>query len=416
MRADGVGTDSPNVLPCPAQSDVTMSEPADKFSGRDVRFKSLRSEAPLVEPPSELAVPSPPGGIAPGGNAPGGVGKPGMIRRPSSCGSVFGSFSRKSLWTPPPLRKTRSFDEGLIPWDLHVTVKVKTNDEGRRELRIGVRCYGKFSSVAIPIRILCFWIVLLLALLPSGAFMVGPGMRMSSYATQRTASRAGHSSTAATPIDVGHDTLGLLRESPQAGLFSNSPLRGLSPDHECFVDAAGMSGQSELETLEQPVLDEIHEACETFDECILDAEGEDGLMECMEQIHTSSLEEISGLIAKEGASLLATADDGTLSCLVYHLLDTVKHAHSVVRREQETPEGGVHRSTDIRMIGGEATAEHGSVDQAVDEAVEAAQPVQSVGVLLRRQAYRTCVSISMHKLTVAALPLVTGLLHMSGHH
>merc|ERR1711924_394910 len=61
-----------------------------------------------------------------------------------------------------------------------------------------------------------------------------------------------------------------------------------------------------------------------FDQCILDAESDDDFTACLQQVHTSSLDELSGILAKEGCEILSAVDDGTVVSLIAQVLHTVK--------------------------------------------------------------------------------------------
>merc|ERR1712167_522649 len=99
---------------------------------------------------------------------------------------------------------------------------------------------------------------------------------------------------------------------------------------------------------------------EELDQCILDASSEDDFTACLQQLHSSSLDEISGLIVKEGCDALGSYDDGTVLGLVGQLLHTAK-----------------------------------------EEGIQA--------ISIRKLAVRAGVSATMHKMMVCALPVATSL-------
>lgn len=353
---------------------------------------------------SELVVPSPLGEVSR---------RPKLTKETKSQSAV--QTSVKSEWAPPPLRRTKSFDETLIPWDLRVTVNVEKNAEGCRELRIGLRCYGRSSQVGITFRTLAFWLVLLVAVVPTGAFRAVPNLWTAP--AQAHVSRGAVSAHGALPLGTvavdesasaaasSEDVLasmGWQRELPSIALFRQRPPLDAADDHECFVGGSSQAVADGVAQMEPQAADELLARCDDFDACMLDAESEDGLQACMAQFHLSSLEEISAVIAKEGTEMLKTTDDGTFSCLVYNLLDTAKRVHDSRAAPQAVADSQVAADSQL------AAAKSGGGTPR-----EPAAAVEPLHVTFRRQVFRTCVSVSMHKLTVAALPVVTGLLHIS---
>merc|ERR1712137_735088 len=134
------------------------------------------------------------------------------------------------------------------------------------------------------------------------------------------------------------------------------------------VDAlpAGLAAMSSIPFLESPF--EAEALMEELDACLIDAGSADDFSACLQQVGSSSLDELSGVLVKEGCNILGSADDGTAYSMLGHLLHTVK------------AEGL--------------------------EALELAS--------LRRMAVRMCVSVSMHKVTVCALPAITAcMMHVS---
>jgi len=116
----------------------------------------------------------------------------------------------------------------------------------------------------------------------------------------------------------------------------------------------------------------------------------------MQQFRLSSLDELSTVIAKEGSELLQGAvDDGTFSCLVSNLLYAAREVH--------LGKDAAARS-DIRM------AESDIDEPSSSPTVPSPEPLLAS---LRRSAFKSCIAVSMHKMTLAAVPIVTGLMHMA---
>lgn len=209
-----------------------------------------------------------------------------------------------ALASPPMLgahepRRTKSFSLELLS-DWNITVTVEKNDTGCRELKMSLRCCGRDARFAIQLRSLLFWLVILLACIPTRAFQLVPGMPMGgvvSSTAQGTLHVNRHLGVSSTPPrdvpiaskcnEAAGGAVANLIERLQADQPAN--VAGLFELCEARVDADGHSYFEE----------------EELDGCLVDAESEEEVAACVRtQIKSSTLEELSAVIAKEGAEML----------------------------------------------------------------------------------------------------------------
>lgn len=346
---------------------------ANKLEGSDGSFlRQRRGLAPLAQANVEAPVPSP--------------------ARLSQM-QTFCTRASEPWISPIKLRRSKSFEVRRLT-DWNISIKVEKNDKGRRELRMNLRCCGRDARIAIQLRSLFFWLVLSMLFTTTSAFQLVPGM------TSGPRMPTGPQATRAT-----------VQQPQRAAIGGTARLGNLLdvPNNAACYDVAASTVALTTEHLQatQPVMfSGLVESCELqstttnptgfdeeeFETCLVDAEGNEGeISACLlTQIESSSLDELSAAIAKEGAALLqSTMDDSTMSCLVYNLLDTMKR----VRTERTTVPT---ESAEVAMESAGATAE-------------------SVPQMLRRGAVRACVSIGMHKAVLAAMPAITAATHIAAH-
>ena len=291
------------------------------------------------------------------------------------------------LWITPKLRRTKSFEVRRLT-DWNITVKVEKNDKGRRELRMCLRCCGRDARIAIQLRSLFFWLVLSMLFKTTSAFQVMGGMATGPQATRAAVQqplRAAIGSTArlSSLLDVA-DNAACYDVAASAVARTTEHLQATQP--------AIFSGLVESCELQSTTADPTGFNEEEFEACLVDAEGdEDEISACLRtQLESSSLDELSAAIAKEGAALLqSTMDDNTLSCIVYNLLDTARR----VRAERSAVPT---EAAEVAMEAGAAT-----------------EAAESVPQMLRRSAVRACVSIGMHKAMLVAMPAIAAATHVA---
>ena len=303
--------------------------------------------------------------------------------------SLSNSFSppKAESWTSPKLRRTKSFEVRRLT-DWNITVKVEKNDKGRRELRMCLRCCGRDARIAIQLRSLFFWLVLSMLFKTTSAFQVMGGMATGPQATRAAVQqplRAAIGSTArlSSLLDVA-DNAACYDVAASAVARTTEHLQATQP--------AIFSGLVESCELQSTTADPTGFNEEEFEACLVDAEGdEDEISACLRtQLESSSLDELSAAIAKEGAALLqSTMDDNTLSCIVYNLLDTARR----VRAERSAVPT---EAAEVAMEAGAAT-----------------EAAESVPQMLRRSAVRACVSIGMHKAMLVAMPAIAAATHVA---
>lgn len=254
-------------------------------------------------------------------------------------------------WTPPRRRRIASAESADSCWlDVHIAVDVVKDADGCREIHCYFQAGGRTAHVAISLRRLLFWSLVLLLCLPTGAFQLMP--RMPSMASR--APIVGSDSLTAPARLSWLDNITSFSHLPvdidmTANFAAEESLPTIHSSAELFVES-----MSPLEPAAEHFMEEI-------DQCILDAASDDDFAACLQQVHSSTLDELSGVIVKEGCNLLEAADDGTVVGLLGQVLHTVK-----------------------------------------EEGLEALD-VSS----LRRLALRACVSASLHKMTVCAIPAVS---------
>lgn len=186
---------------------------------------------------------------------------------------------------------------------------------------------------AVSLRRLVFWLAMLLLLVPASTFQLMP--RMPHMATVPT--------TGSAMLAVPTHNITSLEQVPVG-----APADSVAT---FFVDEESM-----------PVLEGSAEhLMEEFEQCIFEASSDDDFTACVQQVHLSSLDELSSVIVKESCDILSSKDDGTIVSLVAHVLHTAR-----------------------------------------SEGIDALEIVS-----LRRLALRACVSASLHKATVCVFPAVS---------
>lgn len=249
-------------------------------------------------------------------------------------------------WTPPRRRRIASAEPPSTSWlDVHFVVDVVKDSDGCREIHFYLQLWDRTAHVALSLRRLLFWLALLVVLVPSRAFHLTPRM-------PGMASRAPMMGSLAVPARLSRlDNI-------------------TSLDHSPLGIAAAAEAVSLFDTESMLLENSAEEAAlmREFDECLLDAASDDDFTACVQQVHASSLDELSTVIVKEGCDLLSAADDGTVVSMLGQVLHTVR-----------------------------------------------TEGVEALGMLsLRRMALRACVSASLHKMTVCALPAVSAcMLHVA---
>lgn len=242
-------------------------------------------------------------------------------------------------WTPPRRRRIASAEPASSCWlDVHFVVDVVKDADGCRELHCYLQAGEHTAHVAITLRRLLFWLVVLLLCLPTGAFQLTPPSIAGRAPTIGSASL-----TALARLGRLDNTVSTMQTAPELNLFESVLPLEHSAEHLL------------------PLEHSAEHLAEEFDQCILDASSDDDFAACLQQMHTSSLDELSGVIVKEGCNLLEAADDGTAVSLLANALQTV--------REEGLEALGMER--------------------------------------MRRMAVRACVSATLHKITVCALPAVS---------
>jgi len=244
--------------------------------------------------------------------------------------------------------------ESHPPWlDVHVHVDVVKDCKGCRELHCHIQAWAHHAHIVVSMRRLIFWMAVLICLVPAGAFQLVPRMpsmaaRMPTQANTCLSLPARvHilDNITATALGASPLTTVFERAMPTESIFGNAILSE-SRWSEPLVDPAALfAGSAEA-------------LSEEFDMCIVDAATDDDLSACLSQAHSTSLDELSSLIVREGCEVLNSKDDGTLIGLVGQVLHTAK-----------------------------------------EEGIEA--------LAFRKLAVRACVSATLHKLTVTAAPFVT---------
>jgi len=231
--------------------------------------------------------------------------------------------------------------------DVHFAVDCVKDTDGRRSIHCYLTCWDRHAHIVFSLRRLVFWMALLTLLVPASAFQMMP--RMPHMATGLAIPSRGHllDNISAAALADGADGAGAVIPS---ALLADGFLEKSAPEpaqlslFESFESGSEMLG-------------------EELDQCIIDASSEDDFTACLQQLHSSSLDELSGLIVKEGCDALGSNDDGTVLGLVANMLHTAK-----------------------------------------EEGIEA--------ISFRKLAVRAGVSATMHKMMVCALPVATNLLHV----
>lgn len=268
-------------------------------------------------------------------------------------------------WTPPRRRRIASAEKSDSCWlDVHIAVDVVKDVDGSRELHCYFQAGDRTAHVAISLRRLLFWSVVLLFCLPAGAFQLMPRMpgmasrapivgSDSLTAPARLSRLDNITSVSHLPVEIDMTAAAAAAASYPASIFA--------------VEESLPTSHSSAELLAEsmsPLEPEAEHFMEEIEQCILDAASDDDFAACLQQVHTSTLDELSDVIVKEGCSLLDAADDGTVVGLLGHVLHTVK-----------------------------------------------AEGLNALDVSsLRRLALRACVSASLHKMTVCAIPAVSACL------
>lgn len=337
--------------------------------------------------------------------------------RRQTISSSFTGLASQPLWSPPAVRRTKSFE---IPRcsSFNISVTVEKNAQGRRELQMCVQCFGRVARVSIQLRSLVFWFAFYLLFVPTGAFQLMPGMAGPGVASKSAARGA---------MQGDRHHLGA-HGTPRIIVPLDAPA-----DSACREAAGGAVALSieRLQTAEPATLAGLLESCEAsvdadghysfdeeeFEECIVDAESHGGdISACLtDQVKSSSLEELSTAIAKEGTTLLqGMADDGTVSCLVYNLLSTAKKVHG---RANDVGKGTTERRTKLAELAmmTESDATDAGTHNLDNGAAEAMTEEEDIPQMIRQSAIRACVSIGMHKAMLAAMPIVTAATQVAAH-
>lgn len=226
-----------------------------------------------------------------------------------------------------------------------MSVDVVKNDDGLREVHWHVHWWGRDAHVAILLQRLLFWAVLIMLVVPASAFQMMP--RMPSLPAKAPTSQS------------------VLAIPRRAHLLENiTALQGTSATPAALL-AASSNVEDSLALINTMSSEALSEDIEFgIDACLLDATTEEDFTACIQQMHSTSLDELSSIIVRESCDILNNADDGTIVGLLGQVLHTAK-----------------------------------------EEGLQA--------ISLRRLALKACVSVSLHKLTVCAMPALTCMMHLA---
>lgn len=253
--------------------------------------------------------------------------------------------------------------------DVHFAVDVVQDIDGRRALHCHLTCWDRHAHIVLSLRRLIFWLALLMLVLPASAFRLMP--RMPHMAAKAVPVASGSLSIPSRVHLLDNISAAALADGAggiiPSALLVDGLLEKSSPEPAQL--SLFESGSEMLKSAAEPAQLSLFESgsemlVEELDQCILDASSEDDFTACLQQLHSSSLDELSGLIVKEGCDALGSYDDdGTVLGLVGQLLHSAK-----------------------------------------EEGLQA--------ISFRKLALRAGVSATMHKIMVCALPVATGLLHV----
>jgi len=240
-------------------------------------------------------------------------------------------------WSPPRRRRASSYEIPTMATTFSVSFNIVSDSAGRRNIHCCLHTkWDHTFHVSLSLRRLVFWLALFLLLAPIGAFRAFPGI----IGVGRATSRASNFHMWGGAIALG--------EAPSSPTFHRDPT---FHDRDPTFHGAD---RRELHPVRKSTA-----GTEELDQCIVDASGDSAIQLCVEQFHSTSLDELSSLIVKEGCEMISLNDDGTMIGLLGQILHTIKQ-------------------------------------EGFGEVIQGKQ--------LKRLASKACVAASLHKLSLCAMP------------